>query len=62
MKTLVIILAETRAYELTFDNFKKNVIDRLDADLCLCIGIKSDYNYNNPFYTLAKYKFLYEFS
>ena len=26
-KTLVIILAETRAYELTFDKFKKNVID-----------------------------------
>ena len=58
-KTLVIILSETREYELTFDNFKKNVIDRLDADLCLCIGIKSDYNYNNPFYQLAKYKFLY---
>ena len=58
-KTLVIILAETRAYELTFDKFKKNVIDELNADLCLCIGVKLDYNYDNPFYKLAKYKFLY---
>ena len=31
-KTLVIILSETRANELTFVNFKKNVIDELDAE------------------------------
>ena len=59
-KTIVIILSETRANELTFDNFKKNVIDELDADLCLCIGVKSDYDYNNPLYNLAKYKFTYD--
>ena len=59
-KTLVIILAETRAHELTFDSFKKNVYDELNADLCVCIGVKSDYDYENPFYKLAKYKFLYE--
>jgi len=58
-KTLIIILSETRASELTFDNFKKNVIDELNGDLCVCIGIKPDYDYNNPFYQLAKYKFLY---
>jgi hypothetical protein len=58
-KTLVIILSETRASELTFDSFKKNVIDTLNADLCVCIGIKPDYDYTNPFYKLAKYKFLY---
>lgn len=59
-KTLVIVLSETRAHELTFDNFKKNVIDELDADLCLCIGVKPDYDYNNSFYNLAKYKFTYD--
>lgn len=59
MKTLVIILSETRASELTFDNIKQNVIDELNADLCLCIGVKSDYNYDNPFYNMAKYKFTY---
>ena len=58
-KTLVIILSETRAHELTFDSFKKNVIDELNADLCLCIGVKPDYDYENPFYKLAKYHFLY---
>jgi|688.fasta_scaffold47517_5 hypothetical protein len=59
-KTLVIILCETRASELTFNNFKKNVLDELNADLCVCIGIKPDYDYNNPFYTNAKYKFTYD--
>ncbi len=58
-KTLVIILSETRAHELTFNNFKKNVIDELNADLCICIGVKPNYDYTNPFYTLAKYKFVY---
>ena len=58
-KTLVIILNETVEHELTFDNFKKNVIDELNADLCLCIGVKMDYDYNNPFYQLAKYTFTY---
>jgi hypothetical protein len=59
-QTLVIILSETRASELTFDSFKKNVIDELNADLCVCIGVKPDYNYSNPFYNLAKYKFTYD--
>ena len=58
-KTLVIVLGETRAHELTFDNFKKNVIDELETDLCLCIGVSTSYDYNNPFYNLAKSKFLY---
>ncbi len=60
IKTLVIILSETRAHELTFDNFKKNVLDELNADLCVCIGSKSDYDYSNPFYKLAKYRFTYD--
>lgn len=59
-KTLVVILSETRASELTFDNFKKNVLDELNADLCVCIGVTPTYDYNNPFYQLSKYKFLYE--
>lgn len=59
-RTLVIILSETHSHELTFNSFKKNVIDELNADLCLCIGVKKDYDYNNPFYQLAKHKFLYD--
>ena len=59
-KTLVIVLSETRASELTFDNFKHNIIDELNADLCVCIGITPEYNFDNPFYKLAKYKFCYD--
>lgn len=59
-KTLVIILSETRAHELTFNSIKQNLIDELNADLCLCIGVKPNYDYNNPFYNLAKYKFTYD--
>tara|TARA_Y100000591_G_scaffold332079_1_gene368101 strand:- start:3790 stop:4938 length:1149 start_codon:yes stop_codon:yes gene_type:complete len=58
--TLVIVLSETRAHELTFDNFKKNVLDELSADLCVCIGSKPDYDYSNPFYKSAKYRFTYD--
>lgn len=58
--TLVIVLAETRASELTFENAKSYLIDELNADLCICIGINKDYNYENEFYKLAKYKFLYD--
>lgn len=59
-RVLVIVLGETRAHELTFDNFKVNVLDVLNADLCLCIGVTKDYDYGNPFYKHAKYKFLYD--
>jgi len=59
-KTLVIVLSETRAHELTFDNIKKNLIDEVNADLCVCIGVKPDYDYENPFYKLAKYRFTYD--
>lgn len=59
-KTLIIILSETRASELTFENFKQNVYDQLNADLCVCIGVKPDYNYDDPYYKLAKHHFTYK--
>lgn len=58
-RTLVIILSETRASELTFENFQKNVLEQLNADLCVCIGVKGNYDYTNPFYRTAKYCFEY---
>jgi len=57
MKTLVIILGETRAHELTFENIKQNLIDVLQADVAVCIGISDSYDYTNPFYKIAKYRF-----
>jgi hypothetical protein len=58
-KTLVIVLSQTREHELSFDSFKKNILDELSADLCICIGIDQDYDYKNPYYVEAKYRFLY---
>ena len=59
-KTLVCILAQTRSYELTWNNFKKHVLDELNADLALCIGVTKKYNYNNPFWKNAKYRWSIE--
>jgi len=56
---LVIILGETRAHELTYENIEKNLIKTLGADLALCIGVHENYDYDNPFYRNAKYKFTY---
>lgn len=57
--TLVIILSETRAHELTYTSFEKHVLNPLQADLCLCIGRRSDYDETNPFWTRAMYRFTY---
>ena len=59
MPTLV-ILYKTNTDETLFNSFKRNVIEELNADVCLCMFINSDYNYENPFYNVSKYKFLYE--
>lgn len=59
-KVLVVILGQTRAHELTYDNMKENLIDPLHADLAVCIGVDENYDYNNPFYQFAKYKFTYQ--
>ena len=53
-KTLVCILGETRGYEVTWPSFKKNVLDELDADLLLCIGISEKYDFSNPFWQIAR--------
>ena len=47
-------MAETRAHELTFTAFKENLLDRLGADLALCVG-DGPRETPNPFYEHAKY-------
>lgn len=54
--TLVCVLAESRAHSLTWKKFKKNLLDPLRADLALCIEVREDYNYDNPFWNHAKYR------
>ena len=51
---LVVILCETRAWEITSDEFFRNLIDPLNADLALCVG-DSERESDNPFYQAAKY-------
>lgn len=57
---LVIILAETRAHEHTFALFKKNLLDRMGADLCLCVAKNQREDTANPFYQHASYIFTYD--
>jgi len=60
MKTLTIVLCETRESELTFDLFKKNLLEVLQSDLALCVAINKRENVENPFYKNAKYVWTYE--
>jgi hypothetical protein len=58
-RTLIVVLGETRAHELTFALFKQNLMDRLDADLALCVGDNARETHN-PFYDHAKYVWKYK--
>lgn len=53
-RVLAIILAETRASELTFELFRKNLLEPLKADLALCVGDGKNET-PNPFYEAAKH-------
>ena len=55
-RTLVCILAQTRAHMLTWTSFKRNVLDALHADLALAIGMDERYDYANPFWQHAQYR------
>jgi hypothetical protein len=69
-KTLVIILAETRASEITYNSFANNLLantlsvinDPYDPyDLCVCIGQKGESPESvDPFYEQAKYRFIFD--
>ncbi len=54
--TLVCVLAESRAHSLTWKKFKKNLLDPLRADLAVCIEVTENYDYANPFWNHAKYR------
>lgn len=66
MKVLVCIMAQVRFGEPTWDKFKENVLDVLEADLALCISdappkalgkLTGEKITDNSFYKNAKYKF-----
>ncbi len=57
-RTLVIVLGQLRAYQLTWENFKQNVLGQLDADLAVCVPDDAFFDRANPFYTNARFRWL----
>jgi hypothetical protein len=58
-RVLVCIIGQTRAHELTWQNFRLNVLDELNADLAICIGYHQHYDIDNPFFQYAKYRWFF---
>ena len=58
IKTLICILGQTRAQDITWDSFNKYLLKSLDADLALCVAEKK--NRNNHLYKNAKYVWKYK--
>jgi hypothetical protein len=56
-KTLVCIIAETRGNKITWPSFKHYVLDTLRADLLLCISVSEKYDFMNPLWQFAKYRY-----
>ncbi len=57
-KTLVIVLGQARADKLTWESFKKHVLDELEADLALCIGESPENNDSNFYWANSKFKWV----
>jgi len=55
-KVLVCILGQTRAHQLTWTNFEKNVLNELNADLALCVRDEQNYEYTNPYFQRALFR------
>jgi hypothetical protein len=55
-KVLVCLLAKTRAHRVTFPSFKRQVLDELNGDLALALLVDEKYDYANPLWQLAKYR------
>jgi FkbM family methyltransferase len=57
-RTLVITLGQLRAHQLTWANFKENVLDQLQADLAVCAPDDAFFDFTNPFYLNARFRWL----
>jgi hypothetical protein len=55
-RVLVCLLGSTRSHQLTFPSFKQHVLDELNADLALALVIGDRYDYSNPLWQHAKYR------
>ena len=57
-RTLVVILGQLSAAPLTWNNFKENVLEELGADLAVCVPNDSYFDFTNPYYRNARYRWL----
>jgi hypothetical protein len=55
-RILVCVIGQTRSHQLTWSGFKTHVLDELQADLALAISVDGNYDYANPFWQHARYK------
>ncbi|MBV8188772.1 MAG: hypothetical protein JO339_16150 [Alphaproteobacteria bacterium] len=55
-RVLVCVIAQVRGHQVTWKSFKRNVLDELEADLALCISVEHDFDYSNPFWQHARWK------
>ena len=55
-KVLVCLLASTRAHKLSFRSFKRQVLEELGGDLALALVVDRSYDYANPYWRHAKYR------
>jgi hypothetical protein len=54
-RVLIVILGETRSWEKSFNSFRANLLNPLNADLALCVGDNERENIDNPYYLNSKY-------
>jgi hypothetical protein len=50
MKVLTVILGQARSWEVTWENFKENVLNTLNCDLAVCVSPDKNDHESNPFY------------
>ena len=57
-RTLVVVLGQLRAHQLTWKNFEQNVLSELEADLAVCVPNDTFFDRTNPFYANARFRWL----
>ena len=58
MRVLTCVMCSTRSWQVTWDSFKRHLLDVTGSDLCLSVGSNGS-SANDPFVSAAKYRFVY---
>jgi hypothetical protein len=57
-RSLVITLGQLRAHQLTWANFKEKLLKPLRADLAVCVPDDPFFDFTNPFFVNARFRWL----